>query len=48
MKTNPYSLLFGREPSQLISRTAQITSVLQSFQNDESPQQVHIRKGRME
>ena len=45
MKKNPYTLLFGKEPSQMISRTAEITSVLDSFQNAENPQQVYILTG---
>lgn len=45
MKKNPYTLLFGKEPSQMISRTVEITSVLESFQNAENPQQVYILTG---
>jgi hypothetical protein len=41
----PYTLLFGKEPSQMISRTVEITSVLESFQNAENPQQVYILTG---
>lgn len=45
MEKNPYSLLFGKEPSQIITRTPQITSVIDSFQNQENPQQVYIITG---
>lgn len=45
MKNNPYSLLFGKEPSQLISRAPQINMVLESFNSEPSPQQVYVITG---
>jgi len=45
MNRNPYSLLFGKEPPQIISRTAQITHILNAFNNDIAPQQVFVITG---
>ena len=44
-KNNTYSLMFGKEPSQMISRTAQVSQVLEDFRNDAEPQQVYVITG---
>ena len=35
-KKNPYNIMFGKEPPQVISRLPQISEVVMSFQEDES------------
>ncbi|MBR6402214.1 MAG: ATP-binding protein [Eubacterium sp.] len=35
-KKNPYNIMFGKEPAQVISRLPQLTEVINSFQEDES------------
>lgn len=45
MKSNPYSLLFGKKPSQMISRQAQVTYITESFNNTVSPQQIYVITG---
>ena len=36
MKKNPFTLLFGKEPTQFISRLAQTNEIIENF-TDESP-----------
>jgi hypothetical protein len=45
MNENPYSLVFGKAPSQLISRIAPYNEIIQSFTADEPSQQVYIITG---
>ncbi len=45
MKKNPYTLVFGKEPAQLISRASQMMDILESFQDDIPSQQVYMVTG---
>lgn len=45
MRNNPYTLLFGKEPGQIISRLAQSSSILDSFQSTAVSQQVYLITG---
>ena len=45
MKTNPYSLLFGKEPKEAISRAAQKADIIESFSSDPSNQQIYMITG---
>ena len=45
MSDNPYSLLFGKLPSELISRTVEINRIIDDFNNKISPQQVYMITG---
>ena len=42
---NPYNLLFGQEPGQLISRSSQQMVILEEFLNDPPVQQVYMITG---
>lgn len=42
---NPYSLVFGKEPSQFISRLKQTREILDNFTAETSPQQVYMITG---
>ncbi len=42
---NPYSMVFGKEPEQLISRTAQYNTVLRDFTEDNPPYQTYLLTG---
>lgn len=44
-KQNPYTLVFGREPSELITRTAQAQSVIDVFSSIPPSQQVYMITG---
>lgn len=45
MKTNPYSLMFGKEPSQMISRTVQLNEIMDAFLSEDANRQVFIITG---
>ncbi|MBR5648214.1 ATP-binding protein [Pseudobutyrivibrio sp.] len=45
MSQNPYSLLFGKEPQQTISRAAQMNEIIDSFQADIPSQQIYMITG---
>ena len=45
MKANPYTLAFGKEPHQLISRASVVTNVLNAFGGDAPAQQVFLITG---
>ncbi len=45
MRQNPYSLLFGKEPKQIISRLPDLMSVVESFAIDEPSQQIYMITG---
>ena len=45
VKSNPYTLTFGKEPTQLIARAAQSQQVIDSFLSEPSPQQVYMITG---
>ena len=45
MKENPYTLMFGREPHESISRVVQKSEVLQSFRTGMPPQQIYMITG---
>lgn len=42
---NPYSLVFGKEPSQYIARLKQTREILDNFNAEPSPQQVYMITG---
>ena len=42
---NPYSLVFGKEPAQFISRMMQTKSVEDAFLNEVAPQQIFMITG---
>lgn len=44
-KKNPYTLTFGKEPTQLIARVAQSQQVIDSFLGEPSTQQVYMITG---
>ena len=43
--SNPYSLIFGKEPAQLISRSAQSVSVTEAFCADNPAFQIFMITG---
>ena len=45
MKKNPYSLVFGKEPSQLISRVSQSIEIIDTFLSQEPSQQLDMITG---
>ncbi len=45
MKKNPYSLVFGKNPNQLISRPMQSNLILETFLDDEPSQQIFMITG---
>lgn len=45
MAGNPYTLVFGKEPAQVISRTAQIIEIVDTFREENPSQQVYIITG---
>lgn len=45
MSRNPYTLVFGREPSQLIPRPATVTEVIDSFREEPPSQQAYLVTG---
>jgi len=45
MAQNPYTLMFGQEPAQLISRAAQMSMVTDSFLAESPSQQIYILTG---
>ena len=44
-KANPYTLTFGKEPTQLIARAMQTHEVIESFLGEPSTQQVYMITG---
>lgn len=44
-KNNPYTLTFGKEPTQLIARATQSQQVIDSFLSEPSAQQVYMVTG---
>ncbi|MBQ3302153.1 MAG: ATP-binding protein [Eggerthellaceae bacterium] len=45
MKGNPYSLVFGKEPPQMVSRAATISQIVGAFGADDPTQQVFLLTG---
>ncbi|MBR5376402.1 MAG: ATP-binding protein [Lachnospiraceae bacterium] len=45
MSKNPYNLVFGKEPLQNISRAAQMSEILENFDEDPAPQQIYMITG---
>ena len=45
MKSNPYTLLFGKEPTEIISRAAQKSDIIDSFSSIPSTQQIYMITG---
>lgn len=45
MNTNPYTLLFGKEPTETISRAAQKADIIDSFSSTPSTQQIYMITG---
>ena len=45
MQNNPYSLLFGKEPKQMISRMSDLAVVTESFTAEEPTQQIYMITG---
>ncbi len=43
--SNPYSMVFGKEPELLISRTAQFNTVIQDFTEENPPYQSYLLTG---
>ena len=45
MKRNPFNLVFGKEPSQIISRLTESTEIIEAFQADPPEQQIYMITG---
>jgi len=45
MKRNPFNLVFGKEPSQVISRLTESTEIIEAFQADPPEQQIYMITG---
>ena len=45
MNKNPYNMIFGKEPPQIISRITQSSEVLMSFQEEPPEQQIYMITG---
>ncbi len=45
MAKNPYTLVFGKDPSQVISRYAQASDIIVNFESDEPSQQIYLITG---
>nr|MCR5273430.1 ATP-binding protein [Lachnospiraceae bacterium] len=45
MNQNPYTLVFGKEPSENISRAAQMVDILDSFTSEPALQQIYMITG---
>ena len=45
MEKNPYTLVFGKEPTQIISRAFQATEIIDKFCNESPTQQVFMITG---
>ena len=45
MEKNPYSLVFGKEPTEIIPRTAQISDIVEEFCDEIPSQQVYVITG---
>ena len=45
MKNNPYSLVFGREPSRMIARLAQTQDICETFLSERPSQQIYMITG---
>lgn len=45
MGRNPYSLIFGKEPKQMISRSSAVTEIVETFCEDVPSQQVFMITG---
>lgn len=44
-RSNPYTLIFGKEPNQLVSRYPEIQEVIDAFESEPSSQQVFMLTG---
>ncbi len=45
MKKNPYTLIFGKEPLQTVSRAPQMAEILENFREEPAPQQIYMITG---
>ena len=45
MAKNPYTLVFGKKPSQIIARTAQSMDIVETFDDDDPSQQIYMITG---
>ena len=45
MSKNPYNLILGKEPLQVISRAAQMAEILESFSEELASQQIYMITG---
>ncbi|MBO4373846.1 MAG: ATP-binding protein [Lachnospiraceae bacterium] len=45
MSKNPYNLVFGKEPLQVISRAAQMAEILENYDEDPALQQIYMITG---
>lgn len=45
MNQNPYTVIFGKEPSQIISRSAQASLIIDTFCSDPPVQQIYMITG---
>ena len=45
MKKNPYTLLFGKKPGQIISRLAQVMPIVDVFDDEDPSQQIYMITG---
>ena len=45
MKKNPYTLVFGKEPAQAVSRAAQMSDIIENFMADPPSQQIYMITG---
>ena len=45
MKSNPYTLMFGKKPQESISRVVQKTEVVNSFKEESISQQIYMITG---
>ena len=45
MSANPYSIIFGQEPEEMISRLSDIVKITESFQSEKPSQNVYMISG---
>ena len=45
MERNTYSLIFGKEPSERISRSSAVTMISETFSSDPAAQQIFMITG---
>ena len=45
MDRNPYTLVFGKEPAQAISRASQSVEIMENFCREEPSQQIYMITG---